>query len=102
MSLNPQFVQELMQLLSTPPLMCDLALGSLFPDKHQAFQRWVQTQENPDYAKVYDFIQGMFPTAPVRDNVVNTDALFRELFKHIVAQAFQLDYRSAVRIVVPK
>ena len=104
MSLDPRFVVELMSLMSMPAAQVDIAIGIFFPHIRSEYVEWTKTKmviqaggmpgTGLDYASTYDWLQLRFTKAPLRDDKVAPEELYRELLKHIIAKAFNIEYTT--------
>lgn len=103
MPLDPRFTSALLDLLSSPPAMVDVALAMFYPDVSKDFRKWASMQlRPPPYHEVYKYLAKSFPAAPELSEELPPEDMFRELFKCIIAQAFNLDYKPASKIVLAK
>lgn len=100
MALNPQFIVEMLNVLSNPPLMCELAVGLFYPEMSRDFQKWSSLQIQPNYMDTYKWLHQRFQSAPELDETLRVDELYRELLKHIIAKAFNLEYKTQPKILI--
>src|SRR5260221_7236526 len=89
MPLNPQFVQQFIQLVSQPACLVEISMNVFFPEKKQEFTKWAQLRIHTTPADVYTKLQELFPEAPLFDESMNPDDAFTELLKIIWRKAME-------------
>lgn len=100
MPLDQRFVQELMQLLTNPPLLTDLSLHVFFPEVARDFATWNKMHTRPvSHEEMYEWLQKKFPGVPDGKSFNNADDAFREMFKCIVCKALNVGYVAPIKIV---
>lgn len=101
--LNPQFVGELLKLLSHPPAMVDAAMQMFFPERAEEFRMWAQAQTAPPtYLEVYGQLMVLFPRLSKPAPNTSPDDCFREVLRCILADALDLDYKPRTQIVLAR
>lgn len=101
MALDPRFAAELVNFISSPPMLVDTALRALYPEVAQRFGQWAQlVGGRPQTADVYEWLRKEFPGVPERQETDKPDELFREVFKAIVCRYFDIPYNQPSRLIL--
>ncbi len=103
--LHPEFIKQLLTLLSNPPAMCDVVANLFYPQLAIDFAHFAKMMIRPDLAIVYNWWQERFPGAPMLDmesNNQDPNEMFRELLKHMIAKAFEMEYKTPSKILISK
>lgn len=90
--LDPRVVQAIVGLVSNPAFVVEVTVYMLYPEVKEKFDTWLQGHmiAPPSGGEVYDWWQKEFPMAPIRNDQMDPNECFRNLFKAIVAKAFNL------------
>lgn len=108
MPLSPEFVNAVMSCLQQPPVLIDIMLGAFFPEVVERQNAFVQsriatTDRGAEMAAMYDFLHSQFPNSLPREMLPEEkgiDWAFREMVKHVLAAALNVEYRSKTGIVL--